>query len=135
MRNVRNLTIWQKSLEFAKDIYLITEQFPSKEKFGLCSQLQRAAVSIPSNIAEGSSRRTSIDFARFLNFAEGSAFETETQLTIDHKIGYLNFETCQKLHAELTIIQKQINKLRTKYLSPLSKTKNQRPKSKKQSLP
>jgi four helix bundle protein len=118
MRDFRNLTVWQKSVEFARDIYRITEQFPDKEKYGLCSQLQRAAVSIPSNIAEGSSRRTSIEFARFLDIAIGSAFEVETQLIISNQIGYLENETFEKLLAELTIIQKQINRLRTTVLEP-----------------
>lgn len=113
MRNFRTLNVWQNSVEFAKEIYLITAQFPDKEKYGLCSQLQRAAVSIPSNIAEGSSRRTSIDFARFLDIAIGSAFEVETQLIIALQIGYLKNETFEKVMAELTIIQKQANKLRT----------------------
>ena len=116
MRNFRTLNVWQKSVEFAKEIYLITEQFPGKEKYGLISQLQRAAVSIPSNIAEGSARRTSIDFARFLDIAIGSAFEVETQLIIAYQIGYLNNETLEKALAELTIIQKQANQLRTKIL-------------------
>ena len=118
MRDFRNLTVWQKSVEFARDIYRITEQFPDKEKYGLCSQLQRAAVSIPSNIAEGSSRRTSIEFARFLDIAIGSAFEVETQLIISNQIGYLKNETFEKLLAELTIIQKQTNRLRTTVLEP-----------------
>jgi four helix bundle protein len=116
MRNFRNLHVWQQSVEFAKDIYLLTEHFPDKEKFGLSSQLQRAAVSMASNIAEGSAKRTSIDFARFLDIALGSAFEIETQLIISNQIGYLNNETFQKLLATLTIMQKQLNQLRTKIL-------------------
>ncbi|HAH60281.1 MAG: four helix bundle protein [Lentimicrobium sp.] len=118
MRDFRNLAVWQKSVEFAKEIYRITEQFPGKERYGLCSQLQRAAVSIPSSIAEGSSRRTSIDFARFLDIAIGSAFEVETQLIISNQIGYLEKETFEKLLAELAIIQKQTNRLRTAILEP-----------------
>ncbi len=116
MRDFRKLTVWHQSVEFAKEIYMITEQFPGKEKYGLCSQLQRAAVSIPSNIAEGSARRTSVDFARFLDIALGSAFEVETQLIIANQIGYLNIETFEKLLKELTIIQKQTNRLRTTIL-------------------
>jgi four helix bundle protein len=118
MRDFRNLAVWQKSVEFAKEIYRITEQFPGKERYGLCSQLQRAAVSIPSSIAEGSSRRTSIDFARFLDIAIGSAFEVETQLIISNQIGYLEKEIFEKLLAELAIIQKQTNRLRTAILEP-----------------
>jgi len=116
MRNFRTLNVYHQAIAFATAIYQTTESFPSKEKYGLISQLQRAAVSIPSNIAEGSSRRTSADFARFLDIAIGSAFELETQLTIAHNIGYLNTETLQKLLEELTSIQKQTNQLRKKIL-------------------
>ncbi|MDO8898800.1 MAG: four helix bundle protein [Bacteroidales bacterium] len=116
MRNFRTLNVYNQAIAFATEIYQITESFPIKEKYGLCSQLQRAAVSIPSNIAEGSSRRTAIDFARFLDIALGSAFELETQLTIAHNIDYLNNETLQKLIEELNSIQKQTNQLRKKIL-------------------
>ena len=116
MRNFRTLNVYHQSIAFATSIYQTTESFPAKEKYGLSSQLQRAAVSIPSNIAEGSSRRTSAEFARFLDIAIGSAFELETQLTIAHNIGYLNNETLQKLIEELTSIQKQTNQLRKKIL-------------------
>ena len=117
MRNFRNLNVWQQAITFATEIYQLTEKFPDKEKFGLCSQLQRAAVSIASNIAEGSSRRTSSDFARFLDITLGSAFELETQLTIAHQIGYIENDTYQQLLDKLTAIQKQTNQLRTKILS------------------
>lgn len=116
MRNFRTLNVYQQAIAFANKIYQTTDSFPVKEKYGLCSQMQRAAVSIPSNIAEGSSRRTSADFARFLDAAIGSAFELETQLTIAHNIGYLDIETYQTLIEGLTSIQKQTNQLRKKIL-------------------
>jgi len=116
MRNFRTLNVYHQSIAFATTIYQTTESFPTKEKYGLISQIQRAAVSIPSNIAEGSSRRSSTEFARFLDIAMGSAFELETQLTIAHNIGYLNSESQQKLLEELTSIQKQTNQLRKKIL-------------------
>ena len=116
MRNFRNLDVWKNSIQFAKTIYLLTATFPVKETYGLCSQMQRASVSIASNIAEGSSRRTATDFARFLDIALGSAFEIETQLIIAYEIGYLNGETLESTIKELTIIQKQTNQLRTRIL-------------------
>jgi len=114
MRNFRNLQIWKRSISLSKDIYKLTEQFPPKEKYGLSSQIQRAAVSIASNIAEGSSRKSEKDFARFLEIAIGSAVEVETQLTIAKEIGYLNDERFIEIQDELIIIQKQTSQLITK---------------------
>ena len=113
MRNFRELVIWQKARSLVKDIYLITDNFPTKERYGLCSQIQRAAVSIPSNIAEGCSRRSEIDFARFLEIAQGSAFEVETQLILAKDIGYLQDKSLTDLLIEIHSLQKQINKLIT----------------------
>ena len=98
----------------AKDIYELTERFPTNEKYGLSSQIQRATVSIASNIAEGSSRKSEKDFARFLEMAIGSAFEVETQLTIAKEIGYLNDARFIEIQSELIIIQKQISQFITK---------------------
>ncbi len=86
----KNLQVWRKSIGFVKDIYLITRAFPKEEMFGLTSQLRRAAVSIPSNIAEGNGRGSKKDLIRFLYIAIGSAAEIETQLIICHEIGLLN---------------------------------------------
>ena len=86
----KNLQVWKKSIILVKDIYLITRNFPKEELFGLTSQLRRAAVSIPSNIAEGSGRDSKKDFVRFLYVAIGSASEIETQLIICHELGLLN---------------------------------------------
>ena len=78
----KDLIAWQKAMDLVEAIYRVTEPFPSEEKFGLTSQLRRAAVSIPSNIAEGYSRRSRSDYVRFLDIARGSANEIETQLLI-----------------------------------------------------
>ena len=85
--NFRNLKIWKDGVDLAKDIYIITQTFPNEHKFGLSSQLYRCAVSIPSNIAEGSGRGSPKEFAQFLKISLGSAFELETQLVIG--------QTCQ----------------------------------------
>lgn len=113
MRNFREFEIWQKARKLVKDIYLATDSFPAKERYGLSSQIQRAAVSIPSNIAEGCSRRSEVDFARFLEIAQGSAFEVETQLILANDIGYLNDNSLAELLSEIHTLQKQINKLIT----------------------
>jgi four helix bundle protein len=117
MRNFRNLEIWQRSINLAKNIYALTSAFPKHEKFGLMLQLQRASVSIASNIAEGSSRKSNQDFARFLEMAIGSAFEIETQLTIAKELGYLDQKLYAEVLSEINIIQKQINTLITKIRS------------------
>ena len=88
----KELIIWKKSRQFCSTIYLTTSTFPSEEKFGLTNQLRRACVSIPSNIAEGSSRNSNKDFGRFLEIAIGSAYEIETQLLIASDLGFLEIE-------------------------------------------
>ena len=114
MRNFRNLEIWKRSVKFTKEVYLLTNEFPDKEKYGLISQIQRAAVSVASNIAEGSSRKSQTDFARFLEIAIGSAFEVETQLIIAKELNYLKEQKFDEMIKQLTIIQKQINQLISK---------------------
>ena len=89
-RNFRNYKVWQEAVDYASRIYKVTAEMPWFEKKGLCDQLQRAAVSISSNIAEGAARPSDADFAHFLDFALGSAFEVETQLKIAKNVGYFN---------------------------------------------
>ena len=90
MRNFRQYKIWQKAIELTDRVYSYTENFPKSEIYALSSQLQRAAVSIVSNIAEGSSRTSEKDFAHFLEMAIGSAFEVETPLTIAKRRCYIS---------------------------------------------
>ena len=82
MRKFKELQIWQLGIEITKAIYKIAEKFPKEERFGIRSQMTRAAVSIPTNIAEGSSRQSDVDFRRFLEIALGSLYELETQLIV-----------------------------------------------------
>ena len=82
MSDFRDLNVWQKAMTLARDVYAFSNKLPSEEKFGLVSQIRRCAVSIPSNIAEGSKRRTKQDFMQFLKIASGSAAELETQLLL-----------------------------------------------------
>ncbi|MGA8407266.1 MAG: four helix bundle protein [Candidatus Acidiferrales bacterium] len=79
-RDYRDLLVWQKGIALAKKVYEITERFPPAERFGLISQMRRAAVSIPSNLAEGQARRTTGEFVHFISNAEGSAAELDAQL-------------------------------------------------------
>lgn len=117
MHRFKDLEIWKLSRTFCSDIYAITSLFPDVEKFGLTNQLRRASVSIPSNIAEGSSRASNKDFSRFLEIALGSAYEVETQLLIAFDLGFLNTEQLESLNIKLEIIIKMISKFRSKCLN------------------
>jgi four helix bundle protein len=87
MRDYRDLEVWQKAMDLAAEVYVATCEFPTNERFGLSSQLRRAAVSIPSNIAEGAGRRTTKDFIAFAHTARGSLAELETQMLLAARIG------------------------------------------------
>ena len=91
-RDFRKYSVWQEAADYATFVYEVTGQMPWFEKKGLCDQLQRAVVSISSNIAEGAARPSDADFAHFLDFALGSAFEVETQLRIAKNVGYIRLE-------------------------------------------
>ena len=114
MRNFRNYDAWQNALQVVETIYRLTKYFPEDEKYGLTNQVRRAAVSIASNIAEGASRESEVDFARFLEISLGSAFEVETQILIANQLGYVTAENYEPLLSQLTILQKQINSLISK---------------------
>jgi four helix bundle protein len=109
MRNFRDLRIWQKGMEIVREVYMLTPLLPDGERFGLKSQLQRAAVSIPSNIAEGCSRESERDFKWFLHIAIGSAFELETQLTISQQLNLLPNDKIESIMLLLSEEQKMIN--------------------------
>ena len=109
MRDFRTYTFWQDSLQLSVDIVAKTRDFPADEKFALCSQLRRSAVSIPSNIAEGAGRYSDVDFAHFLDIALGSAFEVETQLYIAQKLNYIPQKESQELINRLASIQRRLS--------------------------
>lgn len=114
MRNFRTFNIWSGAIQVSKTVYRITREFPTHEKYGLCSQMQRAAVSIASNIAEGASRKSEVEFSRYLEISMGSSFELETQLIISNKLGYINETDFNSFLIELNTLQKQINQFITK---------------------
>lgn len=116
MRNFRNLDVWVDSMNVAKAVYQITKRLPEEEKFGLSAQMRRCAISISANIAEGSSRRTAVDFARFLEISLGSSFELETYLEIVSSLYEKDQSDLMKLLDELHILQKRINALRESIL-------------------
>jgi four helix bundle protein len=108
MRDFRKLEVWAQSIDLADKIYMLCENFPKSEIYGITQQIQRAAVSIPSNIAEGCSRSSSKEFSRFLEISLGSSFELETQLIISHRRNYFDEKT---IFEELNTLQKRINAL------------------------
>jgi four helix bundle protein len=90
VKGYEELLVWQKGIELAKEIYRLSRKFPASERFGLTGQLQRAAVSVPSNVAEGQSRRNTAEFRQFLYQALGSLAEVDTQLVLARELGYLD---------------------------------------------
>ena len=111
MRDFRKYTVWQDGIRFVKRIYAFSESLPKEEKFGLISQIKRASVSIPSNIAEGCSRNSDKEFKRFLEIALGSAFELETQLIIIKELNGIKEEDVKILNNDLNKLQRSINSL------------------------
>jgi len=109
MHNFKELNVWKESKDFSLSVYKITKDFPKSELYGLTSQLNRASVSIPSNIAEGSGRETNKDFSRFINIALGSSFEVETQLIIAFELELIPKSDYDKLIASLNQIQKMLH--------------------------
>lgn len=107
-RNFHNYQVWQDAVAFATKVYEVTSKMPWFEKKGLCDQLQRAAVSIPSNIAEGSGHPSDLDFAHYLDMSIGSANEVETQLIISKNVGYLKTEIYTTLISDVDSIRKQL---------------------------
>ena len=107
MHKFKQLEIWKQTRIFCTQIYSLTSSFPNEERYGLTNQLRRAAVSIPSNIAEGSSRKSNKDFARFLEIAIGSAYEIETQL-------FITEENLNPLLSKIDTLTKMIYSFQTK---------------------
>lgn len=114
MRNYRELEIWKNGIIIVEKIYEISTKLPNDERFGLRSQITRAAVSIPSNIAEGCSRNSEIEFKRFLEIAMGSLFELETQLTICERLGFFDTYNLNNIFLLITTEAKMINSLISK---------------------
>lgn len=110
-RNFRDYSVWKEAVDLATHIYTITSDMPWFEKKGLCDQMQRSAVSISSNIAEGAGRVSDAEFSHFLSIALGSAFETETQLLISKNVGYISEEQYGDILKKLTSVEKQLNGL------------------------
>ena len=114
IKSYKDLVVWQKGIELVKEIYLLTGPFPSGEKFGLSSQLRRAAVSVPSNIAEGQARKSSAEFNRFLSISQGSLAELETQLIISTELKFCDNQEINATLEKIYELQKMLYSLQSK---------------------
>lgn len=113
MHNFKELKVWQKAVDFAVKIYHVTKAFPNEEKFGLISQMRRAGVSIPSNIAEGCAKTSGKSFVNSLEISLGESFELETQMIISERVGILDSKTAREMEIDLTEVQRMIIGLKT----------------------
>lgn len=110
----QDLIVWQKGIVLVKRIYQLTKGFPNEEKFGLVSQMRRAAVSVPSNLTEGQARRTTGEFIQFVSHAEGSIAELDTQLIIAVELNYCESADVSDVFALIAELRKMLNGLRRK---------------------
>src|SRR5262245_38529223 len=118
MQNFRDLRVWKEAHALVLAVYRVTKAFPDSEKYGITSQLRRAAVSIPANIAEGSKRETHADYARFLNIAEGSTAEAEYFVILSGDLGYLSSDTATGLLEQLDHVARMLQALHKRVSRP-----------------
>ena len=125
VKNYRDLEVWKLSMDFVEAIYKALKTFPPEERYGICDQIRRAAVSVPSNIAEGFGRDTPKEFAHFLSIARGSLYETMTQLEIASRLGYLASNS--GLYPQSVSIGKMLNSLKKRLAASTQLPINQLP--------
>ena len=122
LKNYKDLKVWQKSYELCLEIYRITAKFPKEEIYGLTSQIRRSVVSIPSNIAEGYGRKTTLDYIRMLYISYGSVCELETQILLAGDLGFIEKDEMGKLKKDIAEIERMlkalIKSLERKHLNP-----------------
>lgn len=111
VKGYKDLVVWQKSSDLVLEIYKVLAEFPVDERYGITSQIKRSAVSIPSNIAEGSVRRSKKEFIRFINISSGSAAELQTQLYLSMNLGFLDKLKFEELDKNITSILKMLFRL------------------------
>jgi four helix bundle protein len=111
IKSYKDLTVWKRGIELSLAIYRLTSNFPTEERYGISSQLQRAGVSIPSNIAEGYGRGTRKDYKQFLAIARGSTLEVQTQLIIANELGYCDLQHLKKTEALSEEVSKMLYSL------------------------
>ena len=109
--NYKDLIAWQKGMDLVEVVYRVSRSFPADERFGLVSQIRRAAISVPSNIAEGCGRKSEKEFARFLSIAAGSTSEAEYQILLARDLGYLDHDAYDHLNQLVNEVKKMLNAL------------------------
>lgn len=114
LRNYRDLIVWQKAMSLVEEIYALSGRFPSDERFGLIAQIRRAAVSVPSNIAEGQARNSTREFVQFISHAEGSLAEVDTQLTLSQRLGFCRDAETRGIFVHVEEVRKMLMSLRAK---------------------
>ncbi len=112
-KDFRKLLVWEKAHAFTKEVYKSTVNFPQEEKFGIISQIRRAAVSVPCNLAEGCGRGGNIELARFVTIASGSASESEYLLQLSHELDFLDKEKYFMLNNDINEVKRMLNSLET----------------------
>lgn len=122
LKNYKELKVWQKAYEICIGIYKVTKNFPNEEKYGLTSQIRRASVSVPSNIADGYGRKTTSEYIQALYIAYGSLCELETQILLSGDLGYITNENLNKLHKNIEenkrMLKALIKSLENKHSTP-----------------
>jgi four helix bundle protein len=111
VESFKDLFVWQKGIELVNEIYKLTKLFPKEELYCLTSQIRRAAISVPSNIAEGWGRGTTKNYIQFLEIARGSLYETNTLIIISYNQDYVNKEICDKIEDKINEIGRMLNTL------------------------
>ena len=115
-QSYKDLVVWQKAIAIAKIVYKLTSKFPAEERFGLVTQMRRAAVSVPSNIAEGQARHTTGEFIQFISHAEGSIAELDTQLILAVELGFSDLENVKTAFDLVDQCRRMLNRLRLKLI-------------------
>ena len=124
INSYKDLKVWNKAMDLTTMVYDALKTFPPKEEYGLSSQMRRSSVSIPSNIAEGYGRNSTLDYCRFLQIALGSAYELETQVELARRIDYVDNDTANKLASQLTEVGRMLNSLINKIKPDKNKSQN-----------
>ena len=124
IKSYKDLQVWNKAMDLTTMVYDALKTFPPKEEYGLSSQMRRSSVSIPSNIAEGYGRNSTLDYCRFLQIALGSAYELETQVELARRLDYVDNDTANKLATQLTEVGRMLNSLINKIKPDKNKSQN-----------
>lgn len=111
INSFKDLLVWQKGIELVKEVYVAIREIPQEELFGLTSQIKRSAISVPSNIAEGWGRNSTLSYINFLKISRGSLFELETQLIIAKELNFINIDALEKIDKLIFELSKMLNSL------------------------